>query len=121
MTPNDKQDGDPDLRSTDLLDALRTRFLARSVRCSTHKQAMIADGCWHEAHEAELRRGIWLMAADMAQEEYTATIRSGVPTRDEIERLRGVLERLRDGDFVGAPINRGCGAMMLIEEALSPT
>ena len=37
----------------------------------------------------------------------------------ETSRLRVALERLRDGDFVGIPINKGCGAMMLIEEALS--
>ena len=59
--------------SSGSLAALRSRLLARAVGCSTHKQQMIADGCWHEAHEAEVRRGIWLMAADMAeQEELTA-------------------------------------------------
>lgn len=33
--------------------------------------------------------------------------------------LRGALERLRDGGFVGTPINEGSGAMLLIEETLS--
>jgi hypothetical protein len=41
--------------------------------------------------------------------------------RAEAEKLRAALERLRDGDFVGTPINRGCGAMMLIDQALEST
>lgn len=65
--------GDPAVHSSVLLAALRSRFIARAVLCSTHKQKMLADGYWHEAHEAELRRGIWLLAADMTeQEELTA-------------------------------------------------
>lgn len=38
----------------------------------------------------------------------------------ENQRLREALEKLRDGDFSGTPINAGCAAMMLIEEALTP-
>lgn len=37
------------------------------------------------------------------------------------ERWRTALERLLCGDHVGTPINRGCGAMAVIEDALSWT
>lgn len=36
------------------------------------------------------------------------------------KRMFDTLEKLRDGDFAGTPINRGSSAMMLIEETLSP-
>lgn len=36
------------------------------------------------------------------------------------KRMLDTLEKLRDGDFSGTPINRGSSAMMLIEETLSP-
>ena len=36
----------------------------------------------------------------------------------ENRKLRSGLERLRDGDFPGTPINPGSSAMMLIEETL---
>lgn len=36
------------------------------------------------------------------------------------KRMLDALEKLRDGDFSGTPINRGSSAMMLIEETLSP-
>lgn len=40
--------------------------------CSSTKQEAIAKGWWHEAHETEVRREIWLRAADMAEEEISA-------------------------------------------------
>lgn len=36
------------------------------------------------------------------------------------KRMLDALENLRDGDFVGTPINRGSAAMMLIEKTLKP-
>jgi hypothetical protein len=51
------------------LDALRERFLNRAVMASTYRQKCITKEWWHEAHDAEIRRGIWLAAAEMVNQE----------------------------------------------------
>lgn len=76
------------VRSSDLLVGLQDRFLRRAVGCSTYKQDAISKGWWHEAHEAEVRRGIWLMAAEMTSQEQceanTAEVRDRRPSASDL-------------------------------------
>jgi hypothetical protein len=48
------------------------RLSGRAAGTISHKQKAITDGHWHEAHEAEVRRGVWLAAAEMAQQQASA-------------------------------------------------
>jgi hypothetical protein len=68
----DKPAGVVPIVSSAVLGVLRERFGERARLCEYYKQECITKGWKHEAHEAEVRKGIWLCAAGMVfQEECT--------------------------------------------------
>ena len=55
--------------SGNLLDAIRSRLIARACVCSEAIQKAVMECRYHDAHESMIRRDIFLAAADMAEQE----------------------------------------------------
>lgn len=75
------------------------------------KASAIVNGLFREAE----RLGFYRPTAKHALTQFVEYVEQ---LRAQLATCRAALERLRDGNFIGTPINRDCGAMMLIEQAL---